>query len=77
MGNFLDICAESKWRIIAALVQVARNRNEMAVVKKLRNYFRCRSRSARSAFVPCVFTLACRTSAQCKFFSSLLHIIYS
>ncbi|CAG9538108.1 unnamed protein product [Cercopithifilaria johnstoni] len=64
ISHFVDICADSKWGIIAALVQMARNRNEVVIVKKLRNYFRCRSRSARSTFVPCVFTLACRTSAQ-------------
>ncbi|VIO87054.1 Uncharacterized protein BM_BM9652 [Brugia malayi] len=64
MDHFIDICAESKWRIIIALVQLARNRNELIIVKKLRNYFRCCSKSARLAFVPCVFTLTCRTSAQ-------------
>uniref|UniRef100_A0A0R3S3A6 DUF2428 domain-containing protein n=1 Tax=Elaeophora elaphi TaxID=1147741 RepID=A0A0R3S3A6_9BILA len=67
MGYFSDICDESKWRIIVALVQMARNRDEVVIVKKLQNYFKCRSRIARSAFVPCVFTLACRTSAECKF----------
>lgn len=69
MDHFTDICAESKWRIITALVQMARNRDEVVIVKKLRNYFRCRSRSARPAFVPSVFTLTCRTSTQCKFFN--------
>uniref|UniRef100_A0A1I8ECK2 PUM-HD domain-containing protein n=1 Tax=Wuchereria bancrofti TaxID=6293 RepID=A0A1I8ECK2_WUCBA len=66
MDHFIDICGESKWRIIIALVQMARNRNELIIVKKLRNYFRCCSKPARLAFVPCVFTLTCRTSAQCK-----------
>ncbi|KAL3982458.1 GTPase HRas N-terminally processed domain protein [Acanthocheilonema viteae] len=64
MSHFMDICAEFKWGIIVALVQMAHNKNEVAIVKKLRNYFGCRSRSARPAFVPCVFTLACRTSEQ-------------
>ncbi|VDK80107.1 unnamed protein product [Litomosoides sigmodontis] len=64
MGHFIDICAESKWKIITALVQMARNKDEVVVIKKLRNYFKCRSKSARSAFVPCVFTLTCRTPAQ-------------
>ncbi|EFO24560.2 hypothetical protein LOAG_03927 [Loa loa] len=64
MDHFTDICVKSKWPVITALVQMARNRDEVAIVKKLRNYFRCRSISARPAFVPCIFTLTCQTSAQ-------------
>ncbi|VDK61715.1 unnamed protein product [Onchocerca ochengi] len=65
MAHFMDICAECKWKIIIALVQIARTRDEVVIVKRLRNYFKCDSKSARSAFVPCVFTLTCRTSTQC------------
>ncbi|KAM3725530.1 Nucleolar protein [Dirofilaria immitis] len=64
MTHFMDICAERKWRIVNALVHMARNRDEVIIVKKLRNYFKCGSKSARLVFIPCVFTLTSRTSAQ-------------
>lgn len=65
MDRFMDICAESKWGVIITLVRLARNKDEVSIIKKLRDYFRCRSRSARRAFVPCVYSLTRRTPAKC------------
>uniref|UniRef100_A0A915PTG7 PUM-HD domain-containing protein n=1 Tax=Setaria digitata TaxID=48799 RepID=A0A915PTG7_9BILA len=65
IDHIANICIGSKWGVIVALARMLRNRDEVIIVRKLRNYFRCGSKSARSAFVPCVFTLTCRTS-QCE-----------
>ncbi|VDM95585.1 unnamed protein product [Thelazia callipaeda] len=57
MNHFEDICASCKWGVIIALVNKACNRIEVNVVKMLRSYFKCGSKSARLTFVPNVFTL--------------------